>query len=140
MVMENKIKHVGVVESVVGECVKVRVVQSSACASCKVAKQCNTSESKEKIIDIYTKDNRYSAGDRVNVMASYNVGFLALSLGMLVPMLLMLLVLFAMLATGYSELISALGALLSLAPYYFLLFMFRGRINRKVTLDIELSK
>ena len=74
MVMENKIKHVGVVESVVGECVKVRVVQSSACASCKVAKQCNTSESKEKIIDIYTKDNRYSAGDRVNVMASYNVG------------------------------------------------------------------
>ena len=55
--MENKIKHVGVVESVVGECVKVRVVQSSACASCKVAKQCNTSESKEKIIDIYTKDN-----------------------------------------------------------------------------------
>ena len=130
--MENKIKHVGVVESVVGECVKVRVVQSSACASCKVAKQCNTSESKEKIIDIYTKDNRYSAGDRVNVMASYNVGFLALSLGMLVPMLLMLVVLFAMLAT--------LGALLSLAPYYFLLFMFRGRINRKVTFDIELSK
>ena len=105
-----------------------------------MAKQCNTSESKEKIIDIYTKDNRYSAGDRVNVMASYNVGFLALSLGMLVPMLLMLVVLFAMLATGYSELISALGALLSLAPYYFLLFMFRGRINRKVTFDIELSK
>ena len=52
----------------------------------------------------------------------------------------MLVVLFAMLATGYSELISALGALLSLAPYYFLLFMFRGRINRKVTFDIELSK
>ena len=65
--MENKIKHSGVVESVNDGCVSVKIIQSSACAICKAAKQCHASESKEKIIEVFTKNSCYIRYDYSNV-------------------------------------------------------------------------
>lgn len=136
--MENKISHIGIVESVDGECVKVRIVQSSACASCKAAKQCNASESKEKIVDVFTGDApEYEKGQNVTVMASYDVGLVAVCLSMLVPLALITVVLFSMTAMGFGEMTTALVTLSSLVPYYIILFLFRKQINRKVTFGIE---
>lgn len=50
--MSNKIKHNGVVDGVEEGCVRVRILQSSACSACKVAAHCNASETKEKIIEV----------------------------------------------------------------------------------------
>ena len=50
--MSTDIKHCGVVDEVEDGCVKVRIVQSSACASCKVASHCNASENKEKVVEV----------------------------------------------------------------------------------------
>lgn len=136
--MENKIRHIGIVESVDGECVKVRIVQSSACASCKAAKQCHASESKEKIVDVFTGDaSEYEKGQNVTVMASYDVGLVAVCLSMLVPLALITVVLFSMTAMGFGEMTTALVTLSSLVPYYIILFLFRKQINRKVTFGIE---
>ncbi len=135
--MENKIKHVGVVESVNGGRIQVRIIQSSACASCKAAKQCHTSESKEKVVDIYSDDTQYVIGQRVMVMASYKVGLVAVSLAMLVPLVLMTSILFLLAACGYDEITAAVVSLLSLIPYYIILFIFRNQINKRVTFTIE---
>ena len=135
--MENKIKHVGVVESVNGGRIQVRIIQSSACASCKAAKQCHTSESKEKVVDIYSDDTEYVIGQRVMVMASYKVGLVAVSLAMLVPLVLMTSILFLLAACGYDEITAAVVSLLSLIPYYIILFIFRNQINKRVTFTIE---
>lgn len=137
MIMENKIKHVGVVESVNGGRIQVRIIQSSACASCKAAKQCHTSESKEKVVDIYSDDTEYVIGQRVMVMASYKVGLVAVSLAMLVPLVLMTSILFLLTACGYDEITTAVVSLLSLIPYYIILFIFRNQINKRVTFTIE---
>ena len=137
MIMENKIKHVGVVESVNGGRIQVRIIQSSACASCKAAKQCHTSESKEKVVDIYSDDTQYVIGQRVMVMASYKVGLVAVSLAMLVPLVLMTSILFLLAACGYDEITAAVVSLLSLIPYYIILFIFRNQINKRVTFTIE---
>lgn len=137
MIMENKIKHVGVVESVNGGRIQVRIIQSSACASCKAAKQCHTSESKEKVVDIYSDDTEYVIGQRVMVMASYKVGLVAVSLAMLVPLVLMTSILFLLAACGYDEITAAVVSLLSLIPYYIILFIFRNQINKRVTFTIE---
>ena len=51
--MRNKISHSGVIDRIDGGHVKVRIVQTSACAACKVAGYCNAAESKEKIVDVY---------------------------------------------------------------------------------------
>ena len=50
--MSTKISHSGIVERINGDCVQVRIVQTSACAACKVAGYCNAAESKEKVIDV----------------------------------------------------------------------------------------
>lgn len=135
--MESKIKHLGVVESVDERCVKVRIVQSSACASCKISKQCNSSESKEKIVDVYMRDSDLTPGENVAVFASYGVGAYAVFLGMLLPMLLVVVVLFIMLSIGCGELSSSICSLGSLIPYYLLIFAFRKKIDRKVNFQIE---
>lgn len=139
--MENKIKHVGIVESIKDDCVKVRIIQSSACSACKAAKQCHASESKEKIVDVFTENsNEFIKGQNVIVMASYNVGLYAVTLGMVFPMVLMILVLLSMTLFGYSEMTAAIVSLSSLIPYYVLLYLFRCQINRRVTFSIESVK
>ncbi len=64
--MSNKIKHSGVVEKIVGDCVRVRIVQTSACAACKVASHCNAAESKEKIVEVSCANSAdYKTGQQV---------------------------------------------------------------------------
>ncbi len=136
--MENKIRHIGIVESINGECVKVRIVQSSACSSCKAAKQCHTSESKEKIVDVFLNDSKeYVNGQKVLVITSYGIGLYAVFLAMLIPLAILTVTLFVTSAAGYSELTAALAALFSLIPYYIILLFFRKKINRKVTFSLE---
>lgn len=135
--MESKIKHLGVVQSVDERCVKVRIVQSSACASCKISKQCNSSESKEKIIDVYLRNSDFVPGDDVTVYASYGVGFYAVFLGMLLPLLIVVVALFTCLTSGLGELQSALCGLGTLIPYYMLMFICRKKIDKKVSFQIE---
>lgn len=78
--MSTNIKHCGVVDKVLDGCIKVRIVQSSACASCKVASHCNASENKEKIVDVYDDNtSQFVVGDNVIIIASQKTGFLPYS-------------------------------------------------------------
>lgn len=136
--MSSNISHSGVVESVEDGCVHVRIVQTSACAACKVAGYCNASESKEKLVDVYTVDTqRYSVGQAVTVMASRQVAAHALLLGFGLPFLVLVGVLVVVLQMTGNELWAALAGLLSLAPYYLLLFFFRNRLRDKLSFWIE---
>lgn len=56
--MKNEIRHLGVVDTVDVGLIKVRITQTSACSSCKMSGNCNASESKEKVVDVYC-DNHY---------------------------------------------------------------------------------
>ena len=136
--MRSNISHSGVVESVEDGCVHVRIVQTSACAACKVAGYCNASESKEKMVDVYTADTqRYSVGQAVTVMASRQVAAHALLLGFGLPFLVLVGVLVVVLQITGNELWAALAGLLSLAPYYLLLYFFRNRLRDKLSFWIE---
>lgn len=136
--MRSNISHSGVVESVEDGCVHVRIVQTSACAACKVAGYCNASESKEKVVDVYTVDTqRYSVGQVVTVMASRQVAAHALLLGFGLPFLVLVGVLVVVLQMTGNELWAALAGLLSLAPYYLFLYFFRNRLRDKLSFWIE---
>ena len=88
--MSQKISHAGVIERIEGDSIKVRIVQTSACAACKVASHCNASESKVKIVDVFCSDNStYQVGQEVVVWASKDVANKALFLGFGVPFLLL---------------------------------------------------
>jgi len=136
--MSNKIKHSGVVENIMGDSVQVRIVQTSACAACKVAGYCNASESKEKLVDIYHADTRnLKVGDVVTVTASTQVAAQALLLGFGLPFVVLVAVLIAVLLITGNEGAAAMSGLAALVPYYAVLFLFRNRIRDKLSFSIE---
>lgn len=136
--MSNKIKHAGVVDGVEGECVRVRILQSSACSACKVAAHCNALETKEKIIDVMDADaSHYQKGDQVMVVADTAVGFRASLYGYLLPLILMVVTLVGVLAATHSEGLAALSALGILMPYYVLLFLMRNKLRNRLSFTLE---
>lgn len=136
--MSNKIKHAGVVDGVEGECVRVRILQSSACSACKVAAHCNASETKEKVIDVMDADaSHYQKGDQVMVVADTAVGFRASLYGYLLPLILMVVTLVCVLAATHSEGLAALSALGILMPYYVLLFLMRNKLRNRLSFTLE---
>ncbi|MBR6841329.1 MAG: SoxR reducing system RseC family protein [Prevotella sp.] len=136
--MSNKISHSGVIEQILDGCVKVRIVQTSACAACKVAAHCNAAESKIKIVDVFCSDNStYQVGQDVVVWASKDVANKALLLGFGIPFLLLICVLLIALRFTSEEGIAALTALGSLVPYYFMLWLLRKKIQRQIAFHID---
>ena len=136
--MNKKISHSGIVESIQDGCVKVRIVQTSACAACKVASHCNVAESKVKIVDVVCCDTaKYETGQEVVVSASKDVANRALLLGFGLPFLLLVSVLMITLRLTSEEGVAALVALGSLLPYYLLLWLLRDRIQQRISFQLE---
>ena len=136
--MSTKISHSGVIESMEGNSVHVRIVQTSACAACKVAGYCNAAESKEKIVDVTPVDiSLYKVGQVVTVSASGRVAARALLWGFGIPFLVLVGVLFAALQVSGSEGVAALSALAALVPYYGLLWLFREKMREQLAFSIE---
>lgn len=137
--MYHKISHSGIVDSIGEGCVKVRILQTSACAACKVAGYCNAAESKEKIVDVFNVADTSSlkVGDSVVVCASRNVANRALLLGFGVPFLVLVGVLVLTLLVTGNEGLAAMSGLLALVPYYFVLWLCRHHIRESLSFYLE---
>lgn len=136
--MSKKIRHSGVIDSIADGGVKVRILQASACAACKVAGHCSASEAKEKIVDVYCTDSSgYSEGQEVVVTASREVANYALALGFGIPFLLLFVTLVVALRMTGNEGVAALWALGALIPYYLLLWLLHKNISRHVAFSLE---
>ena len=136
--MSNVISHTGVIDSIDKGVVRVRIVQHSACSSCKVASYCNSAESKEKIIDVRCNDtDGRMVGDTVVVMAAQAVGMKAVVIAFVVPLILILLTIVVTLHLTGKELTAALSGMAVLFPYYALLYVFRRQIERRLTFFLK---
>ncbi len=136
---EDIIRHKGVVVDVTEHHVKVKIVQTSACAACSVKGHCNAAESKEKIVDVYDiLANSYFVGDEVQLCGTTSMSFLAMLLAFGIPFAVVLSVLAIFLtATDGNELISAIASLLGLGPYYLILYLCRNKIKKEFNFIIE---
>jgi len=136
--MNQRISHSGVIESIEEGCVHVRIVQTSACAACKVAGYCNAAESKEKIIDVFCDSvAAYQVGQQVMVSASGQVAVKALLWAFGVPFVLLMAVLLLVLLLTGNEGWAALSALATLVPYYVLLWLLRDKMREQLAFTIE---
>ena len=135
--MNQRISHSGIVESIDGGCVHVRIVQTSACAACKVAGYCNAAESKEKIIDVFCDSvAKYNVGQQVTVSTSGQVAVKALLWAFGVPFVLLMAVLILVLLLTGNEGWAALSALVALVPYYFILWLMRNKMREQLAFTI----
>ena len=139
--MGADIRHCGVVDDVTDGCVKVRIVQSSACASCKVAGHCNASESKEKVIEVAGKGyvGNFATGDSVVVTVSRTVAGRALALGFGLPFAILVVVLAVVVLLTSDEVLGAVAAIVALVPYYFALYFLRDKIRGKMEFEVVKS-
>ncbi len=136
--MSEIITHAGVIESIDGGRVRVRIVQTSACAACKVAGYCNAAEAKEKLVDVFAADAaRWKVGDAVTVAASQQMATQALLLAFGLPLVILIAVLLVVLNVTGREGLAALSGLAALVPYYAVLWFTRGRLQKRLAFWIE---
>ena len=139
--MNNNIKHLGIVESIDGSHVRVKILQSSACSSCSAKSHCNVSETKEKIIDIHDKESAdcCSVGQQVMVCGTTSMGMKAVLLAFVLPFVVLFLALFVtMRITDGDEVTSALVSLCTLIPYYIIIYLLRNKISRTFSFTLEI--
>ena len=137
--MADVIKHDGVVDSIEGNCIHVRIVQASACAACGAKSLCSAAESKEKIVDVYGADiTAYQVGQRVMVEGAAAMGMKAVRLAFLFPLVLLVaaVAMVMWLADG-NEALAALAALLVLTIYFLLLFANKKKLAREFSFTIK---
>lgn len=136
--MDNKIHHSGIIDSIGEGIIKVRILQTSACAACKVASHCNAAESKVKIVDVVCHDTaQYKAGQEVVVSALRNVISHAMMLAFALPLVLMVVTLVSVMLWTDDEGTAGLASLAVLVPYFLVVWLFRDRIGRKISFSID---
>lgn len=137
--MGKKIDHQGIVESVDGSHIRVKILQSSACSACHAKSLCGASESKEKVVDIYSPvADRYSVGDEVKVCGSETMGRNAVILSFGLPLVLMIIwVVSGKYLFRMDEQLIFVGILILLAVYYLIIHAFRHKLSKKFAFWIE---
>jgi len=134
---ETNINHQGIVQKSDNESVTVLITSQSACSGCHAEGSCNMSGKEEKIVDIKGFYN-VNTGDNVTVIMKQSMGFIALFLGYILPLLVVLIILIVFASLGYSELVSGLLAISSLLPYYLILYFLRNKINDKFVFSLKI--
>ncbi|MCX6301301.1 MAG: SoxR reducing system RseC family protein [Bacteroidia bacterium] len=132
----GNIEHDGIVKSSDKKSVTVTISASSACAACHAEGMCSLSGRKEKIVEIRGMYN-VLPGDNVTILMKQSTGYSAVFLGYVLPLILVVALLIILASLSVSELTAGIGALAILIPYYFTLYIFRNRINKKFTFTLK---
>lgn len=130
--MANTIRHQGIVENINGSHLQVRIIQTSACATCSIKGHCTSADTKEKLIDVGTSDvDAYHIGDRVWVVGEVSMGMQAVLLAFVIPLFILIAALFVSMAIEPDELKATACALPCLALYYFMLWLCRSKLKKR---------
>ena len=130
--MAELIEHSGVVERTERGAVHVRITSRSACGSCKARQACGLAEAQEKVVVVATP-----AGDAVSVGVRRSAGMRAVVLAYVGALAVLMAVLVAAIAgMGWSEGAGALAAIAGVGVYYFVLWLFRAKIEHTIQFTI----
>lgn len=126
------IKHDGIVIAVnANGTVRVKIVQTSACAACKAKAMCASAESKEKEIEAIG-DGLLAVGDTAEVLVQQKLGWKAVLLAYILPFVVMLGV--VVIGNGLQvidEEIVGTIALCAMGVYYIVLGLFKDKIQKE---------
>jgi sigma-E factor negative regulatory protein RseC len=136
--MADNIEHVGIVEDIDGTHLRVRIIQTSACAACSANTYCFSADTKEKLIDIETDaPERFKTGESVAVAETISMGMSAVMLAFVLPFFILIIALFVLMYLLHSETIATLGSLALLVPYYYILSLNKRRLQRRFSFSIR---
>ena len=131
------VDHLGKVQEITTNDVMVKILNHSACSSCHVKGGCGMADNSEKVVVVHKPNHDYSIGQDVKVILKQSLGFKALTLGYVVPFLIVLFVLIILTALAVPEGRAGLASLMVLIPYFFALYVYRDKVSKQFTFDIE---
>lgn len=137
--MSEKILHKGYVEYIGKDSIRVKIIQTSACSTCRAVKRCNAVENKKKTIDINHVKNitSYRIGEEVLVLTTSQIGMKAVIISFGMPFLLMIgSVLICSIFTSQEPLMALVG-LCSLILYYFTMYLMRNKLAKQFTFTVK---
>ena len=134
----TQVKHTGTVVSMTDKEVTVEMVNRSACATCRAKTLCSLSEQKEKRITLpLAAGVCWRVGEEVEVSLRASLGYWAVFLMYVLPLIALLIVLFLLHALGISEWITGLSALAAPLFCYGVVWLFRDRIGKQYTFVLQ---
>ncbi len=135
--MSKTIEHIGTVASITADKMYVRISQHSACHDCHAKSACVASSSADKQVVIDNFTGNYSTGETVMVYGKTSTGLLAVLLAFVIPFCIILFSLFIFQQIFTNEALSALLALATLVPYYFILSLSNKKLTKKLTFSVR---
>ena len=134
--MARRVEHIATVVRTGDGVVEVELTAQSACVSCHARTACGMGESARK--RIVTPDAAaYVPGECVTVSVERNMGMTAVLWAYVVPFVVLLGALVAASLVGWSDGAAALTAVGGVALCYGALYLFRGRLERKIHFKIH---
>lgn len=130
------ISHSGIVKTTDDKSVTVIISAAAACAGCQAEGSCNMAGQEEKIIEVRGLYD-VKQGDDVTIIMKQSMGYAALFLAYVFPIVPVLAILIILLSYDFSELIAGLSSIIILIPYYSILYFFRNRINEKFSFTLK---
>jgi sigma-E factor negative regulatory protein RseC len=132
------IEHEGIIEKINGNHITIRILPQSACSTCHVKGACMAAVMKEKFVDVSDNTGLFRENERVIVTGKESTGHKALLWAYVFPVILIIVML--VLGTSvwhFNETEAALGSLLTLVPYSFLLYLLRHKMANTFRFSIK---
>lgn len=111
------------------------VCRAEACASCHAKGACGGGESRQ--LHLLNDGQGYTPGEQVTLVMQQSMGLKAVLIAYLIPVIMMISALLIMQSCGVAEITSGLITLLILGIYLLMIRIFRGRISREISIEIE---
>ena len=120
----NSISHIGIVQSVDGQEVTVKMTVESACAACHAKSLCGVSDSKDKIVKaVNVSDAHFEVGEKVNVEMRQSLAMKAIVICYLLPFIVLITTFCVMSYFCQNELVNVLVTFAAVAAYFFFIWL-----------------
>ena len=132
------IEHQGTIDNINGNQYTIRITQSSACSECHAKGACMAADTKVKMVDVVNTSGQFKLHERVLLLGKTSIGYKAVLWAFVIPLILLISVIIASTSIWQvNELQAALLALVSLVPYYALLYIIRHKMGEKLAFSIK---
>ena len=116
----------------------IKIIASSACASCHAKTLCGMSEEQEKIIMLPTDPYAlYKVGDIVQVATKMTMGLKAVWISYVIPLMVLMILILSLSSVFEKEYMRGLVAIAGVGVYYFIVWLFRGKLNNEFVFYIK---
>ncbi|MBR1573671.1 MAG: SoxR reducing system RseC family protein [Bacteroidales bacterium] len=135
----ESVSHSGVIRSVGPEKTVVEILSQSACASCHAQGLCTAADAVTKAVEVPSAPG-FQVGETVTVQLRESMGFQAVLLCYVIPVLLLLGIVVGLSYTSLHELWVGLAGVAAVGLWYGVLWLLRGHIARDYVFTMEKIK